>query len=85
MLVCAVFVATKNSYSFKKNFLMKIYPEAKANDSKTPIRDSTCLKKSLNNNSAIKNIDRTNNKISKIRREDFIMLNAYAGTIFSFQ
>ena len=44
---------------------MKIYPEAKANDSKTPIKDSTCLRKSLNNNSAIKNIDRTNNKISK--------------------
>lgn len=45
---------------------MKIYPEAKASDSKTPIKDSTCLKKSLSNNSAIKNTDRTNNRISKI-------------------
>lgn len=66
MLVDAVFVATKNNYSFKKIFLMKIYPEAKASDSKTPIKDSTCLKKSLSNNSAIKNTDRTNNRISKI-------------------
>ena len=64
---------------------MKIYPEAKASDSKAPIKESTSLKKSLSNNSAIKNTDRTNNRISKIRREDFIMLNAYAGTIFSFQ
>ena len=40
MLVGAIFVATKNSYSFEKNFLIKIYPEAKANDSMAPIKES---------------------------------------------